>query len=87
MTLHAAEEAFFTAQEMEKRAIRLYERALMLFGVSSGAWWLASLMMVLSGNVLVCIGVCGEYMGRIYDDVRARPLYVVARTLGFDKAE
>lgn len=32
MTLHAAEEAFFTAQEMEKRAIRLYERALMLFG-------------------------------------------------------
>ena len=32
MNLRAAEEAFFTAQEMEKRAIRLYERALMLFG-------------------------------------------------------
>lgn len=32
MNLRAAEEAFFTAQEMERRAIRLYERALMLFG-------------------------------------------------------
>lgn len=32
MTLRAAEEAFFTAQEMERRAIRLYERAIMLFG-------------------------------------------------------
>ena len=32
MNLRAAEEAFFTAQEMEKRAIRLYERALLVFG-------------------------------------------------------
>ena len=32
MNLRAAEEAFFTAREMESRAIRLYERALMLFG-------------------------------------------------------
>jgi len=59
----------------------------LLFGASSSAWWLAALMMVLAGNVLVCVGIAGEYMGRIYDDVRARPLYIVARTLGFDRAE
>lgn len=59
----------------------------LLFGVSASAWWLAALMMVLAGNVLVCVGIAGEYMGRIYDDVRARPLYIVARTLGFDRAE
>ena len=56
----------------------------LLFGAASGAWWLAALMMVLGGNILICVGIAGEYVGRIYDDVRARPLYVVARTLGFD---
>lgn len=57
----------------------------LLFHVQGGLWWLAALLMVLTGNVLMCIGIAGEYIGRIYDDVRGRPLYVVARTLGFDE--
>jgi len=31
---------------------------------------------------LVCIGILGEYVARIYEEVRRRPLYVVAETLG-----
>lgn len=59
----------------------------LLFGVQGGMWWLASLISILGGNILVCVGIAGEYIGRIYDDVRGRPLYVVGRTLNFDKAE
>jgi dolichol-phosphate mannosyltransferase len=37
----------------------------------------------LSGIQLIVIGMVGLYVGRIYDEVRARPLYVVRETRGF----
>jgi len=37
----------------------------------------------LSGIQLIVIGMVGLYVGRIYDEVRARPLYVVRETHGF----
>jgi hypothetical protein len=36
----------------------------------------------LSGIVLFFLGVIGEYVGRIYEELKARPHYVVARKLG-----
>ncbi len=57
----------------------------LICGTTSGAWWLAALMMTLGGSVLFCIGILGEYVARMFDDVRARPLYVVERTIGFKR--
>lgn len=41
----------------------------------------------LGGLILLMLGVIGEYIARIYDEVKARPRYVVARKVGFDEPE
>jgi dolichol-phosphate mannosyltransferase len=56
----------------------------LFFGVGVPGW--ASLTVVvslLSGVQLITLGLIGEYIGRIYDEVKGRPLYLVASALGF----
>jgi polyisoprenyl-phosphate glycosyltransferase len=36
---------------------------------------------------LICIGILGEYIGRIYEEVKARPLYTIGEVVGFTSAE
>lgn len=43
-------------------------------------------VLFMGGVQLVCIGIIGEYLGRIYDEVKRRPLYIVAEELGFDES-
>jgi glycosyltransferase involved in cell wall biosynthesis len=40
----------------------------------------------LSGTILVFLGVMGEYLGRIYEELKARPVYVVDRVVRADTA-
>lgn len=60
---------------------------LLFCGVHGGLWWLAALNVLLTGAVLTALGILGEYIARIYDESRGRPLYIVADALGFDDPE
>jgi polyisoprenyl-phosphate glycosyltransferase len=50
--------------------------------------WTALMIAVLfiGGVQLVSVGILGEYVGRIYSEIKNRPLYVVEEYLGFEKA-
>jgi dolichol-phosphate mannosyltransferase len=39
-------------------------------------------LLVIGGLLLVCIGIIGEYLGRIYEEVKGRPLYIADEVLG-----
>ena len=49
--------------------------------------WTALMIAVLfiGGIQLLCIGILGNYIGRIYDESKNRPLYLVRQYRGFDK--
>lgn len=60
--------------------------ALSLAGVQI-VWGNPTLMMIISffsGIQLLSLGVMGEYVGRIYDEVKGRPMYIVDMAEGLD---
>ncbi|WP_377701202.1 glycosyltransferase [Pseudoduganella sp. UC29_71] len=52
------------------------------------AGWAGTLIAVLfiGGVQLISVGVLGEYVGRIYNEIKNRPLYVSNEYIGFDEA-
>jgi dolichol-phosphate mannosyltransferase len=49
----------------------------LLGGAGFASAFLLGSVYLLGGSILCALGVLGEYLGRIYDDVRARPSYVL----------
>ncbi|MFZ3154710.1 glycosyltransferase family 2 protein [Pseudomonas sp.] len=51
--------------------------------------WTAIMIAVLflGGGQLICLGILGEYVGRIYREVKRRPMYVVQEYVGFSVQE
>ena len=58
---------------------------LAICGVFFMQWQLiVSFMGIFAGIILIGMGILGEYIGRIYDEAKGRPLYTVLRTINFD---
>ncbi len=54
--------------------------------VSWPAWILfLAVQGFLTGIILIALGILGSYIGRIYEEAKGRPLYIVRETIGFEK--
>jgi dolichol-phosphate mannosyltransferase len=42
-------------------------------------------VLLIGGIILLVLGIIGEYVGRIYGEIKQRPLYIIQDKLGFDK--
>ncbi|HET9599029.1 MAG TPA: glycosyltransferase family 2 protein [Anaeromyxobacteraceae bacterium] len=66
-------------------AYAAYALYLKFFTTRTVQGWTSIIAMnlVFNGIVLLILGIMGEYIGRIYDESKARPFYVVRDKLGF----
>ncbi|CAA7601979.1 Glycosyl transferase family 2 [Acididesulfobacillus acetoxydans] len=64
----------------------LYALGARLFaGFAAPGWdWLAAVGLFGNGVTLAAIAILGEYIGRIADEAKARPLYILKEKMGYD---
>ncbi len=54
-----------------------------LMGITVEGWATIMVAMLFLGGVqLICLGILGEYIGRIFNEIKPRPMYIVEETVG-----
>jgi glycosyltransferase involved in cell wall biosynthesis len=63
------------------------KRLLGIETAQTGFTTLVTLVLFLGGVQLIAVGLLGEYIGRVYDEVKQRPLYIVRGRHGLEIAD
>jgi hypothetical protein len=65
-------------------AQRLFSEFFARFGLAPGPGFATIVISILflGGIQLICLGILGEYLGRIYDEVKGRPHWIVCDAAG-----
>ena len=66
-------------------ALYLFIRRIMIGTEVEGLFTLFAILFFFIGIIILGIGIVGEYVGRIYQEVRKRPRFVIRKTYGFDE--
>ncbi len=57
-------------------------------GIAVSGFTTVILLLLIAGSaVMISLGIIGEYIGRIYDEIKGRPRYVIADRAGWEKGE
>jgi dolichol-phosphate mannosyltransferase len=70
--------SFLLAAVVGVQALRLWWAGLALPGFTT----VILLQLIVGGFLMVSLGIIGTYVARIYDEVKARPRYVVREVTG-----
>jgi polyisoprenyl-phosphate glycosyltransferase len=50
-----------------------------------GFYWIILLILAFGALQMITMGIIGEYVGRIYEETKMRPLYLIREKIGFDE--
>jgi dolichol-phosphate mannosyltransferase len=64
--------------------LRVFVHALFYRDLVPGWATTVVLETLLGGAILVCLGMIGEYVGRIYEELKQRPIYIIRRRMNVD---
>lgn len=53
-----------------------------LFGFVNSVAGLSCLILLTGGSVLLCLGIIGTYIAKIYEEVKGRPKYIISNIVG-----
>ena len=59
---------------------RIFKRPAPLIGYTA----ITAAIFFLGAVQLLCLGIVGEYLGRVYDEVKGRPIYTLKEVAGFE---